>query len=364
MTVSAYIGRRFNHSHENEAFSRLYTILKDELHDQNPILVGNFSCGGDQIDAMVLKSDSIILIDFKNYGGEVVYSENGPWKIGGLTVRGGDETNPLQQIWRYKRSLINWLRENSILENDKARTHVQGLVLFHDPILVRNSPSHKLSYWFGIADFTSAGRWLYNRASPLVNMSPDTMMKIVEALGVHETLAFGTKRNEAVTDEVGNPAPSESGRVIDAMKIADGLEIAIESSRLIDAKKIADALEIAIEDATAAIADIGMENTIKGVTESDLMMYLRNAAKTAMSRASGEPEESLYELNAKQAYDEARIRAFIGSATNMNVETSNDADATSDFRLHRNDLWTLGRTSKAPRQQPSVQSHPSSPISP
>jgi hypothetical protein len=186
MAVSAFLGSKFTRGFENSAFARLHHDLTMKCNDQNMYLIGNFSCGGSEIDAMIIKHNSIIIIDFKNYGGEIVFNENGEWwnSDGNTKVAGGSYLNPLVQIRSYKNSVMEWVAHHELLGRDDRPTHIQGLILFQRPISLTGTLPSKLQFWFGIGDFSNAATWLAQRGSSRINLTEPRLGRFISCLGV------------------------------------------------------------------------------------------------------------------------------------------------------------------------------------
>ena len=91
MPLKSYLPHKFTHQHEALAFDtltkNLITRLKNEPEDI--FLFGNLSINGAEFDALVIKEDAICVIDFKNYGGRINFSENGEWFADDILVKGG-----------------------------------------------------------------------------------------------------------------------------------------------------------------------------------------------------------------------------------------------------------------------------------
>ena len=161
MTFKAYRASSFSHAHENHAFNRLHDILQKQWaeKDEPLFLLGNFYIDGKEIDALVLKRSAVIVIDFKDYGGELKFSENGRWEIDGNQVRGGSKTNPYQQIRDNKFQLLNYLKTQIEFESSPNLGHIAGLCLFHQNIEFDSTAlSPNISRWFHVADMQSAIR--------------------------------------------------------------------------------------------------------------------------------------------------------------------------------------------------------------
>jgi len=136
MTFKAYRAAPFSYAHENRIFNQLHDILFAHWAEQDePLhLLGNFYIDGAEIDALVIKRNAIIVIDFKDYGGRLKFSENNKWTIDGNTVRGGNKTNPYQQIRDNKFQLLNYLDSRVQFQSSPNLGHIAGLCLFHQAI--------------------------------------------------------------------------------------------------------------------------------------------------------------------------------------------------------------------------------------
>lgn len=106
MALKAFRGSPFEHTHENRAFNELFDLLDAHCsasgHDW--YLLGNFYVGSRELDAMVIKSNAVIILDFKEFRGKLQFSEEGPWLIedeeagSNVQVKGGASINPLRQL--------------------------------------------------------------------------------------------------------------------------------------------------------------------------------------------------------------------------------------------------------------------------
>ena len=88
----------FDTTAEREQFRVLCEQLKAHYEDSNEFCVfaGNYNIGC-ELDALFIKKDAIISIEFKNYGGNVVANENGEWTYNGKIIKGGSRKTVLQQ---------------------------------------------------------------------------------------------------------------------------------------------------------------------------------------------------------------------------------------------------------------------------
>lgn len=185
MTFKAWLTTPFEHTHENIAFNQLHDTLRhhwlqreDALH-----LLGNVYVDGYEIDAIIIKRNALIIIDFKDYGGEVNFSENGRWLIDSITVRGGNQSNPYLQIRKNKYQLLNYLNQRVSFEHSHNLGHIAGLCLFQKKIKFdANQLPPGIKRWFHITDFSDVYRFSNAIVSSEINFSDDEIKSILTAL--------------------------------------------------------------------------------------------------------------------------------------------------------------------------------------
>ncbi len=94
----AFRVENYDNTAEREQFRLLCQQLKTHFEDSDEFCVfaGNYNIGC-ELDALFIKKDAIISIEFKNYGGKVIANENGEWTADGVTIKGGSRKTVLQQ---------------------------------------------------------------------------------------------------------------------------------------------------------------------------------------------------------------------------------------------------------------------------
>lgn len=197
MTFKAYRAAPFSHAHENRIFNQLHDILFAHWGEQDePLhLLGNFYVDGGEIDALIIKRNAVIVIDFKDYGGNLQFSENGRWKIDGKEVRGGNKTNPYQQIRNNKFQLLNYLKNRIDFQSSPNLGHIAGLCLFHQAIEFEDATlPHNISRWFHIADISSGIRTIDAIVSAEINFSNADIELAISTLDVPDYHPDGRPR--------------------------------------------------------------------------------------------------------------------------------------------------------------------------
>ncbi|MBP3943539.1 AAA family ATPase [Sphingobacteriaceae bacterium WQ 2009] len=164
MAYQSYLVERFETTHENVFFRELNEFFLEEYGDKNGnhVFIGNLSVGGHKLDAIFIKSGAIIVLDFKDYAGDLTFSENGSWLIKNkgktIFVSGGAVSrNPFQQVNAYRFSLFQYLADNEsrILAQNQTTIkwdHTNCMVLFHHDInFDRNQIPAKSQRFFHIS---------------------------------------------------------------------------------------------------------------------------------------------------------------------------------------------------------------------
>ncbi len=187
MSFHAYRGNAFDYTHENKAFNQLYNLLANiwSERDEPLHLLGNFFVDGRDVDALIIKRNAIIVVDFKDYGGTLQFSENGRWRIDDIEVRGGSKTNPYHQIRENKFLLLEYLQREVVFQSTPNFGHIAGLCLFHRAI---DFDSEQLpgpvSRWFHISDMEHVARDIEAVVSNAINLTHVDMHALLTRLNV------------------------------------------------------------------------------------------------------------------------------------------------------------------------------------
>jgi hypothetical protein len=199
----AFRGNSFNHTHENKAFNALYDMLSAEWEerDEQLYLFGNFFVAGKEFDALIVKNNAIIVIDFKNFGGEVTFSENGPWYCDGKVVKGGNSRNPFLQIRSNKFALLGYVKSGHIDIPSKPNLgHIAGLVMFHQPIELDESQiPQQIKSWFHVSYLNKAIRTIDAIASAEIDLSTYEIEAIADAFSAPEYFPDGQPVTRAIS---------------------------------------------------------------------------------------------------------------------------------------------------------------------
>lgn len=192
MALQVYRYANYLTTDEREQFRSLCKLLSKSKDDY--ILVANPIIGGRELDALLIKRDAIIVLEFKNYTGSLTASEFGDWHIiddegTEVVVKGGfGKKNPYVQVNHNKWSVVNKFKDelNSPLVN---AYHVSGIVVFKGKITEDNyNLSPKVRTWFRIADMTNVVETIENIASPKIDFNDTLWNELPKFLNVENYL--------------------------------------------------------------------------------------------------------------------------------------------------------------------------------
>ena len=174
----------FNNTAEREQFRFLCEQLKAHYEKSNDFCVfaGNYNIGC-ELDALFIKKDAIIAIEFKNYGGTVVATENGEWKCDGQNIKGGSRKTVLQQA-RINHSIVK--KELKVLGvNSNNVKDVPTLVIFNLPIKLENQLCATTKSWLHITDNEHFIEKLDDITCPYTDLDPLGIVNLAELLNLN-----------------------------------------------------------------------------------------------------------------------------------------------------------------------------------
>lgn len=174
----------FDHTAEREQFRFLCEKLKECYKNSNEFCVfaGNYNIGC-EIDALFIKKDAIIVIEFKNYGGKIIANENGEWTCDGKVIKGGSRKTVLQQA-RINHSIVK--KELKALGVSKKNIKdLPTLIVFNQPMEVTNRLSNTTSSWLHITDNEHFIYKLGDITCPHTDLSPLDMVNLAELLNLN-----------------------------------------------------------------------------------------------------------------------------------------------------------------------------------
>lgn len=142
----------YENTAEREQFRTLCKQLRRKFYkaEQLCFLIGNYNIFDSEFDAILVKNDAIIAIEFKNFGGKIKAVENGEWTSNGTPIKGGSKKTVYQQARVNHASLRNGLKELGI--NGEWIKNLPSIIVFNKLITLDNRLSSKVQSWLHVTD--------------------------------------------------------------------------------------------------------------------------------------------------------------------------------------------------------------------
>lgn len=174
----------FDNTAEREQFRFLCEQLKAHYENSTEFCVfaGNYNIGC-ELDALFIKKDAIMAIEFKNYGGKVIANENGEWTCDGKVIKGGSRKTVLQQA-RINHSIVK--KELKALGVSKENIKdVPTLIIFNQPVEITNYLSTTNKSWLHITDNEHFLEKLDDITCPHTDLDPLGIVNLAEILNLN-----------------------------------------------------------------------------------------------------------------------------------------------------------------------------------
>lgn len=191
MPLLVYIPRNYDQTHEREQFRDLCALLKKRYYsspDEMCIFIGNYNIGDVELDGIIIKNEGIVLVEFKDFGGNITATENGDWtaESDGIktVIRGGSgRKNP------YTQAKINRNACRPVLVDTGALTAKQverlsSLIVFHHPSSINNQISHRIK-WLRLCDEKGFLDELDLIVTPDCDLQEEDFSRIIERLNLN-----------------------------------------------------------------------------------------------------------------------------------------------------------------------------------
>lgn len=192
MPLLVYQPRNYDQTHEREEFRNLCELLKNRYYsspDEMCIMIGNYNIGDVELDALIIKDDGIVLVEFKDYGGRIIATENGDWtseERGQLSVvRGGaGRKNPYTQAKINRASCKPVLVETDAFQPIQVERMV-SLVVFHRSATIDNRISPRIK-WLRLCDEQSFVDEIDLIVSPGCDLQKNDYKRIIDRLALNK----------------------------------------------------------------------------------------------------------------------------------------------------------------------------------
>ena len=203
MGLLVYKFSDYEYTAEREQYRNLckqlqsYYGSKDELC----IFIANYNIYDCELDGLLIKQDSILVVEFKNYGGCVTAVDNGEWKLSdGTVIKGGSRKTLYKQIHINHAMVRGGLKDGNVITS-KSASGIAALVVFHQPITLDNKLSARTRSWLHVCDETTFMEKVQDITSKSIEFNRRDMLSIIEKMALDRDYLDETYSNAEILDE-------------------------------------------------------------------------------------------------------------------------------------------------------------------
>ena len=156
MPLQIYKISNYNHaSEERQFFAVIDMLVRHYANSSEPcILIGNFNIEGVELDALLITTGGVRILEFKNWGGKILARENGTWTSNGLIIAGGARNkSPYEQIRLNKARVSRGIAETLGLRPSESAAAVSAAIIFQSGATIDDSQISKtVKRWLTICN--------------------------------------------------------------------------------------------------------------------------------------------------------------------------------------------------------------------
>ena len=200
MGLSIYKVSDYNHIAEQAQFDSICELLQQTYGDSQDecVLVGNYNIEGVELDALLITPGGIRILEFKNWGGNILARENGSWKSDEMIIEGGSgKKTPFEQIRlnksRVTKGLVNLLGINPQIIS-------AAIIFWQDSVIDDSQISGTVKLWLTICDNSNLQHILKGLNTQLI---PNEFINTIPTRLRIQEFSLGNKHNKTiVTNEI------------------------------------------------------------------------------------------------------------------------------------------------------------------
>lgn len=188
MGLLVYKFSDYEYTAERKQYRNLCKQLKSYYGQKEEIciFIANYNIYDCELDGILIKQDAIINIEFKNYGGNIIATDNGDWKLSdGTIIKGGSRKTVYKQAKLNHIAIRNGFKDGGILPAKQVKD-IATLVVFHQSITLVNQLSPKVQSWLHIADENTFLESIQDITSQSTDLSESDMLTLVKKLALSE----------------------------------------------------------------------------------------------------------------------------------------------------------------------------------
>ena len=200
MSLITYEFNRADNAGEISQFRATLPILQEHYQGRNELVLylsGKLNINGVDVDGLIFKEDAIVLVEFKNYAGNIKAQANGDWfhdseRInGGSKKKDGSSKTVFEQLKINRRALRDGLAH--FTKNENACNNIQALVVFSSIETLQMYEEFKwgANAWVNVTDIEHMGEELdtikaKTRSGQSIVISPEDIFEFIRLKGLDE----------------------------------------------------------------------------------------------------------------------------------------------------------------------------------
>ena len=200
MSLITYEFNRADNAGEISQFRSTLPILQEHYQGRNELVLylsGKLNINGVDVDGLIFKEDAIVLVEFKNYAGNIKAQANGDWfhdseRInGGSKKKDGSSKTVFEQLKINRRALRDGLAH--FTNNENACNNIQALVVFSSIETLQMDEEFKwgANAWVNVTDVEHMGEELdtikaKTRSGQSIVISPEDIFEFIRLKGLDE----------------------------------------------------------------------------------------------------------------------------------------------------------------------------------
>ena len=200
MSLITYEFNRADNAGEISQFRATLPILQEHYQGRNELVLylsGKLNINGVDVDGLIFKEDAIVLVEFKNYAGNIKAQANGDWfhdseRInGGAKKKDGSSKTVFEQLKINRRALRDGLAH--FTKNENACNNIQALVVFSSIETLQLDEEFKwgANAWVNVTDIEHIGEELdtikaKTRSGQSIVITPEDIFEFIRLKGLDE----------------------------------------------------------------------------------------------------------------------------------------------------------------------------------
>ena len=203
MSLKVYKISDYTHRVEEKQFESIRQFLSKHyaFRNEDAILIGNYNIEGVELDALLIAPGGYRILEFKNWGGDIIARENGSWTSNGKIIEGGSgKKTPYEQIRQNKSRVTKGLGTLLGATHDMVSA---AIIFWQKSNIDKSQISSTVSLWLHIFDNQHLENILEGmNNSRLTNVF---IRSIPEKLKIEEFDIDKQKVSQSVPDEIYEP---------------------------------------------------------------------------------------------------------------------------------------------------------------